>query len=42
MALQTPAPVDYAKATTVADALAKLAEHGEEPASSPAGTASCR
>ena len=30
MALQTPAPVDYAKATSVADALAKLAEHGEE------------
>jgi len=30
MALQTPAPVDYAKATSVADALAKLAEHGED------------
>jgi len=30
MALQTPAPVDNAKATSVADALAKLAEHGEE------------
>ena len=30
MALQTPAPVDYAKATSVADALAKLAQHGEE------------
>jgi len=30
MALQTPAPVDYAKATSVVDALAKLAEHGEE------------
>jgi carbon-monoxide dehydrogenase medium subunit len=28
--MQTPAPVDYAKATSVADALAKLAEHGEE------------
>lgn len=30
MALQTPAPVDYAKATSVADALARLAELGEE------------
>jgi carbon-monoxide dehydrogenase medium subunit len=28
--MQTPAPVDYAKATSVADALAKLAEHGED------------
>ncbi|MDA8437016.1 MAG: xanthine dehydrogenase family protein subunit M [Actinomycetales bacterium] len=28
--MQTPAPVDYAKATSVADALAKLQEHGEE------------
>ena len=28
--MQTPAPVDYAKATSVADALAKLRELGEE------------
>jgi carbon-monoxide dehydrogenase medium subunit len=28
--MQTPAPVDYAKATSVADALAKLQAHGEE------------
>jgi carbon-monoxide dehydrogenase medium subunit len=28
--MQTPAPVDYAKATSVSDALALLASHGEE------------
>lgn len=28
--MQTPAPVDYAKATSVADALALLQQHGEE------------
>ncbi len=28
--MQTPAPVDYAKATSIADALAKLQAHGEE------------
>jgi len=28
--MQTPAPVDYAKATSLADALAKLQAHGEE------------
>jgi len=28
--MQTPAPVDYAKATSVADAIAKLQQYGEE------------
>ena len=28
--MQTPAPVDYAKATSVADAIARLGQLGEE------------
>ena len=28
--MQTPAPVDYARATSVADAIALLEKHGEE------------
>ncbi len=28
--MQTPAPVDYVRATSVADALSLLAQHGEE------------
>ncbi|MDA3022480.1 MAG: hypothetical protein O2943_07465 [Actinomycetota bacterium] len=28
--MQTPAPVDYARATSVADAIALLEKHGDE------------
>ena len=38
--MQTPAPVDYVRATSVENAIALLQEHGEERASSPAATAS--
>ena len=40
--MQTPAPFEYERATSVEGAIASLVKYGSKPASSPAATRCCR